>query len=123
MERKTERNIFQSEIAERPIRKSVQFNAHLIIGDKRYDGYIINISNRGVGMYVVTKFSEGTVDCASGSILKLETRSPYGELLSLRCRIKWLRIQKYSSNCLTTSIGMEVIDPPSSFLDLFHKIL
>jgi len=123
MERKTERNIFQSTIAERLKRRSVHFPARLIVGERSYTGFIINISCRGVGMYVVTKFSEGTINCTSGSVLTLETRSPSGALLSLQCNIKWLRIREHSQANLTTSIGMEIIDPPAVFVRLFESLL
>jgi hypothetical protein len=122
MERKTERNLYQSTIAERLKRKSVHLPAHLVVGDRKYAGFIVNISCRGIGMYVVTKFSEGTIDCAGGSVLTLEAQSPSGEVLSLQCTIKWLRIRKYSQVSLTTSIGMEIIDPPVSFAKLFESL-
>lgn len=122
MEKKTERNIYQSTIAERPVRKHVQLPSHLVVGDRKYAGFIVNISCHGIGMYVVTKFSEGTIDCASGSVLTLETQSLSGELLFLQCTIKWLRIRKSSQVSLTTSVGMEIIDPPAGFVKLFESV-
>lgn len=122
MERKTEKNILGSATAERLIRRSVQLPARLTTGDKEYSGAIINISCRGVGMYVITKFSEGTIDCACGSVLKLETRSPVGELWSMQGKIKWLRIQKQPGGVLTTNIGIEIVDPPEGLIKLLNRL-
>jgi hypothetical protein len=72
MKKQMEKNIFEDQTAERPVRKSVQFTTHLIVGDNRYIGNIINISTTGVAMYVNTHFPEKTVDCKKGEILTLD---------------------------------------------------
>ncbi len=121
MKKQMERNIFQAQTAERPVRKPVQFPMHLIIGDKRYAGNIINISTTGVAMYVNTHFPEKTIDCKKGEILTLELQPPLGKLIKLKCQIKWLRFQHYSEG-LTTSMGMEIIDAPADFINLFNSL-
>jgi len=121
MKKQLEKNIFHELTAERPARKSVQFSTHLIVGDIRYVGNIINISTTGVAMYVNTHFPDNTIDCKKGEILMLELQSPLGKSIKLKCQIKWLRFQHYSEG-LTTSMGMEIINPPADFINLFNTL-
>ncbi len=122
MKRDTEKNIFQSMIVERSKRKAVQIAACLINNNTKYAGFIINISSRGVGLYLNTKFSESTIECEKGSILKLELESPSGESISMQCKVMWLRIKKRPENSLTTSLGLEVFNPSPSFMKLFESL-
>ena len=121
MKKQIEKNIFRDETVQRPARKSVQFLADLIVGDKRYAGNIMNISVSGVAMFVNTHFPEKTIDCKKSDILSLEVQSPHGKLIDLRCKIMWLRFQPYLDG-LTTSMGMEIIDPPEDFINLFNRL-
>ena len=121
MKKQLEKNIFHELTAERPARKSVQFSTHLIVGDIRYVGNIINISTTGVAMYVNTHFPDNTIDCKKGEVLMLEVQSPLGKPIKLKCQIKWLRFQHYSEG-LTTSMGMEIINPPADFINLFNTL-
>jgi len=121
MKKQMEKNIFEAQTAERPVRKSVQFPTDLIVNDNRYAGNIMNISVSGVAMYVNTHFPEKTIDCKKGEILSLEVQSPLGKLIKLKCKIIWLRFQFYSAG-LTTSMGMEIIGPPADFINLFNSL-
>jgi hypothetical protein len=121
MKKQTEKNIFHAETVERPARKSVQFPTDLIVGDNRYVGNTMNISMSGVAIFVDTHFSEKTVDCKKNEILSLEVQSPLGKSIKLKCKIMWLRFQQYSEG-LTTSMGMEIIDPPADFINLFNSL-
>ena len=123
MKKKSERNIVQSEVLERSIRKAVRISTRLINGDEQYDGYIINISSRGVGLYVNTKFPVRTIDCRKGSLLKLELQSPFGEDISLQCKVRWFRMQEGSEHGLIMNMGMEVIDPTPVFMNMFNSLL
>lgn len=121
MKKQMEKNILEAQTAERPARKPVQFHSHLLVGDHRYAGNIINISTTGVAMYVNTHFPEKTIDCKKGEILILEVQSPLGKSIKLKCKIRWLRFKHYSEG-LTTSMGMEIIDPPADFINLFNSL-
>ena len=124
MSSRSEKNIVKTGVLERPIRKALKLKTNLIVDRKKYSGYIINISSKGVGMFVInTTFPESTINCTKGSILKLEVESTFGVYLSLQCRIRWLRIKKCSSTGMTTSMGMEVIDAPPSFVKIFNNLL
>ncbi len=121
MSGRIEKNIVKSDVMERPVRKSVNLPATLIAGGKKHEGFIINISAKGVGMFVIkTTFPESTINCTKGSLLRLEMQSALGVYVTLQCRIKWLRLRKSSSRSVTTTMGMEVIDAPPSFIKLYN---
>ncbi|UCH82066.1 MAG: hypothetical protein JSW20_05410 [Nitrospiraceae bacterium] len=61
MKRKIEKNIYQSNVVERPKRIGIRIPVLLTIEDKKHDGFIINISERGVKAYIYTK-DEGMID-------------------------------------------------------------
>jgi len=124
MSSRTEKSIVKADVMERPVRKAVKLTTNLIAAGKRHSGFITNISSKGVGMFVInTTFPESTIDSTKGSLLKLEVKSTLGVYLTIQCRIRWLRIKKCSSPGMTTSMGMQVIDPPPSFVKLFKSLL
>ena len=98
MSYRTEKSIVKADVRERPIRKSVHLPAKVIVGVKTYPGFLINISAKGIGMFVInTTFPECTINCTKGTVLKLVVESTLGVFVTLQCRIKWLRIKKCSS--------------------------
>jgi len=123
MKRKIEKNIHQSNVLERPKRKGIYIPAQLTVGDKKFDGFIINISAHGVKVYINTTFDESVIDCNSDTILKLAMKPVCGDILTLKCKIKSLRIQESSEYGLISSFGMEVIDPPHNFNILLQRLL
>jgi hypothetical protein len=124
MSNRTEKSIVKADVMERPVRKALKLPTSLIAAGKKHSGFIINISAKGVGMFVInTTFPESTINGTKGSLLKLEVQSTLGVYLTLQCRIRWLRIRKCSSQSVTTSMGMEVIDPPPSFIKLVKSLL
>jgi len=124
MSSRIEKNIVNSDVRERPARKAVKLPTNLIADGNNHSGFVINISSKGVGMFVInTTFPESTINGTKGSLLKLEVQSTLGVYLTLQCRIRWLRIKKGSSRGMTTSMGMEVIDPPPSFIKLCKSLL
>jgi hypothetical protein len=122
MKRTTEKNIHDSKVLERPVRKAVNMPTRLILGDQTYDGFVVNISARGVGMFLNTAFNENIINCQKGTILTLELQSILGETISLECVIQRLRIQKCSKHDLITNIGMEVVAPPNNFVTMFESL-
>jgi hypothetical protein len=124
MSRRIEKHIVKEGVMERPMRRAVHLPTNLIAAGEKHSGFVINISGQGVGMFVLnTTFPESTINCTKGSLLKLEVQSTLGVYLTLQCRIRWLRIKKCSSTGMTTSMGMEVIDPPPSFIKLVKSLL
>ena len=122
MKKKTEKNIHNSRVLERPVRKSANFPTRLIIRNKTYDGFVVNISARGIGMFINTAFNASILHGRNGTILTLEVQSAFGDIITLECIIRRLRIQKCSENDIITTIGMEVIDPPPNFIAMFESL-
>lgn len=122
MKKQKEKNIVQFGTMERPVRKSVQLPANLIENEKSYSGVIINISRSGIGMYVDTTFQEGIINYDKKSLLKLEMYSTLGEQINLNCKVRWIRIHERSTDGPITRMGLEILDPPSSFISLFEKL-
>ena len=122
MMKETEKNIVQSETLERLKRKSVHFPISLTIDDTTYSGFITNLSNSGVSIYVDIALNKKMINFNKKSTLTLKFHSPIGELISLNCRVKWLRVQELSPQSIMTSMGMEIIAPPSNFLSLFNQL-
>ena len=122
MKKKIEKNIHQSKVLERPVRKGVHIPTQITVGSVTYDGFIINISSHGVKVYINTTFTESVIDCNSDSTIKLDIKPALGDVLTVQCKIKSLRIQKSSPNGLITSLGMEVIDPPNNFETLIQRL-
>jgi hypothetical protein len=120
--KKTEKNIVQSKTLERLKRKSVHFPITLIADDNTFSGFITNLSSSGVSMYVDITFHKELINFNKESTLSLEFQSPVGELISLNCRVKWLRVQELAPQSLMTSMGMEIIAPPSNFLSLIRRL-
>ena len=123
MKRKIEKNIHQSNVLERPKRKWIQIPAQLTVGDKKHAGFIINISDHGVKVYINTTFDESVIDCNRDTIVKLEMKPACGDIFTLQCKIKSMRIQESSADGLISSFGMEVIDPPHNFNILLQRLL
>jgi hypothetical protein len=122
MKKKIEKNIHQSKVLERPARKGIHIPTQITVGSVTYDGFIINISSHGVKVYINTTFTESVIDCTSDSTIKLDIKPALGDVLTVQCEIKSLRIQKSSPNGLITSLGMEVIDPPNNFDTLIQRL-
>ena len=112
MQRDTERNIVRAEVKERPKRKVVNIPARLTTGSTRLNGFVVNFSARGVGMYVKTESPKVSGDYDSGVHANLEFSSPVGARLRLQCKVKWVRIHNIPAYGMINSIGMEIIDPP-----------
>jgi len=122
MKRTTEKNIHNSKIVERPVRKAVNMHTRLFIRNQVYEGFVVNISARGIGMFINTAFNASILHGHDGTILTLEVQSALGEIITLECIIRRLRIQKCSKDDIITTIGMEVIDPPQHFVAMFESL-
>ena len=122
MKRYVEKNIYQSNIVERPKRIGIRIPVQLTIGDKKHDGFIINISAHGVKAYINTR-DESMIDCKKNTAVMLEVKPAFGVIFTLQCKIKNIHIQENSEHGLIISFGMEVIDPPQIFKIVLQRIL
>jgi hypothetical protein len=122
MKRSTEKNIHQDRIMERPLRKSTRFSVKLMDKEAKYLGYTTDMSARGVGIFINTHFDGHIVEFKTDSTANITIQSPLGSILSLVCRVRWCRIHRGAEHDATTRLGLEVIDPPADFLNLFGLI-
>ncbi len=103
-------------------RKKVSLNVELISGDTSHLGFIENVSEEG--LHLKTAPSRTEIDCTPGTILELKFQLPSKETLNLHCKVVWA--YKTPHEGLTSSLkvdpapeyttmGMQIIDPPSKY--------
>lgn len=95
-------------------RKLVSLNAKIISGGTTYSGIIVNLSEEGI--YMLTATSDVTIDFNPESRLRLVTELPTKEILGMECNVKWFQ-KKTSPRGPKFKIGMEIIDPPLTYLE------
>lgn len=96
----------------------VNFPAELICKDKRYASTIENLSENGV--YAVTAPQGGCSGFTPDTILELKFQSPSGEKYALNCRIIWS--YQTPPHGFTSSVGMEIINPPLSYQEFLRTL-
>jgi hypothetical protein len=84
----------------------------------KYMGIIDNISQGG--MSVRTLPSKNTTDYSPGTTHELNIQLFSGEMVKLRCRVKWL--QKMQARELINKMGMEIINPPPQYKKLLKLV-
>jgi len=99
-------------------RKIVNIRAELIFGAVHCASVIENISHKGV--YAVATPTGASPDFTPDSSVELKFEFPSGEKQHLHCRIKWS--YKTPPHELTSSIGMEIMDAPSSFSEMLDSL-
>ncbi|MBI5408942.1 MAG: PilZ domain-containing protein [Nitrospirae bacterium] len=104
--------------ARRHKRVIVDLQAELILGDTRLAGTIENLSDEG--LYIVTGPMKSSFTFTSDTVLELRFRLPSGERQSLHCRIKWF--YKTPPFYATNSIGMEIVDPPPTYIEALKEL-
>jgi hypothetical protein len=99
-------------------RKIVNIKAELIYGEVRCAGLVENISHKGI--YAVASPTNTSFNFTPDSSVELKFEFPAGEKQHLHCRIKWS--YKTPPHKLTSSIGMEIIDAPSSYNEMLESM-
>lgn len=100
-------------------RIKVNLKAERISGDEKYGVFIENISESGI--YMITAPSRTHKKYTHGTDIDVKFRLSTGETLNLHCKVKWA-YSKIPPNGLTDCIGLEIIDPPSQYIE-FVKAL
>ena len=99
-------------------RKNINLGTKIISSGKNSVGFINNISKNG--LLIVTTSLKTARDFTNGKTLDLEFQSRLGEILFLKCIIKWLR--KTPPLDLTNSIGLEIIDKPAEYEEFIKSL-
>jgi len=99
-------------------RKIVTIMAELIYGERHCASVIENISQKGV--YAVVSPPGASFNFTPDSPVELKFEFPAGEQWHLHCRIQWS--YKTPPHELTSSIGMEIVDAPSSYIEMLESM-
>jgi hypothetical protein len=106
---------------ERPKRVFTGIKTELISGSKSYTGFIANLSEKGIGLYVGP--TETAIDFAPRTKLEIKFQTPLGETLNLHCELKWLHTYNNPPHGITNSMGIEIIDAPPEYIEFFKTFL
>ena len=79
--------------------------------------FIENLSERGI--YIITAPSMNT-EYVPGSELDLKLELSNGETVSLNCNVKWA--YDSSPEDMTSSVGLEIIDPPFEYKEFIKNL-
>jgi hypothetical protein len=101
-------------------RIDLSVNAELTSTGKSYQVSIENMSKNG--LYIVAPTKETVEDFIPGSTLGVNFISPYGEMLSQHCEIKWLRIDTEPLIGLIYNMGVQMIAPPQAYIDTYNNL-
>lgn len=100
-------------------RIKVNLKAERISGDEKYGIFIENISENGI--HILTTASREHVKYSAGSDVDLHFKLTNGKTLNLHCKVRWSCL-KTPPNGLTDSIGLEIINPPSQYIDFVRTL-
>jgi len=100
-------------------RIKVNLKAERLSGNEKYGVFIEDISENGI--HIITTPSSEHKKYAVGTDIDLKFLLSSGETLNLHCRVIWAH-SKVPPDGLTDSIGLEIIDPPSKYIE-FVKAL
>ncbi len=94
-------------------RKVVSLDTEFILGDKSYKGLIDNVSEGGLRIKTIPM---KTAPCSiPGTTLELKFQHPSGKKLNLHCEAIWVHINRNLPQCLITTMGIKIIDPPEEY--------
>ena len=97
----------------------VSLEAELLFRDDHIACSIENISE--VGIYLITSYSKAVTDLPPGTSLELTVKFPNGESQHLNCKVKWQ--YKTPPHGVTNSMGMEIVDPPHSYMESLKSLM
>jgi hypothetical protein len=97
----------------------VGLEAELLFGDTHIACSIENLSE--VGIYIITSYSKTVSEFPPDTGIKLIFQFPNGERQCLDCKVKWH--YKTPPHGVTNSVGMEIIDPPPSYLESLKTLI
>ncbi|HJX01910.1 MAG TPA: PilZ domain-containing protein [Candidatus Humimicrobiaceae bacterium] len=100
-------------------RIKIKLKAERISGDEKFGVYIENISETGI--YMMTTPLKKHKKYIPGTDIDLKFQLNTGEIINLYCKVVWAEL-KSPPNGMTDSIGLEIIDPPSRYLEFVREL-
>ena len=91
-------------------RVTVNMKAERISCTKNCSVFIENLSETGIYMITVPAKNH---DYLPGNEIDLELELATGDMINLNCNVKWA--YDNSPDELTSSVGLEIIDPPEEY--------
>jgi hypothetical protein len=104
--------------ARRSERKIVKLRAELVYNGRSFASFIENLSDSG--LYIITAPSDVSTEFHPSSEADLSFSFPGGEKMTLHCKIKWSF--KTPPHGITSSVGMEIMDPPPLYQESLKTI-
>ena len=107
---------------ERRIQKRIYVNekATIIIEDKTYNGYIVNMSEQGMSftLNALFKVQDETV---RSSAVEITFNNSSDEAVKLKCEVLWIKKGLYTGK--TIALGMKIVEPPIEYQNWINKLL
>ena len=100
-------------------RKTVHLKAERLSGDESNAVFIKNISEQG--LQIITTPAERADDYPPDTFFDLRFQLSSGETIELQCIVKWA-YQNDPPDDLTSSVGMEIIDPPLRYKEFVKNL-
>lgn len=98
-------------------RLSVNLKAERLSCTSNCSVFIENISEKGIHMITAPAKNPGLFIPGTAVELKLKTNN--GEIIRLQCNVKWA--YDNSAEDMTNSVGLEIIDPPGTYLEFLKN--
>ena len=103
----------------RSVRKALRLKAERISGNSHHAVFIEDISEQGIR--ILTAPGGLKYEFFPDTPLNLKFELSTGEAIDLRCRVRW-SYRNEPPNDLTSSVGMEIIDPPQRYREFVKNI-
>ncbi|HDZ61581.1 MAG TPA: PilZ domain-containing protein [Nitrospirae bacterium] len=98
-------------------RVSVGIITEIIVGSKRYTGFMKELS--AGGMQIITGPVRAITHFVPGSVVDIKFQLPTGQMLTLHCEVRWLHTVKARSEGLINSMGLAILDVPPRYKAFF----
>ena len=99
-------------------RKTITLKAERISCTGKCSVFIENLSETGIKM-ITSPHKEN--DFAPGKDLDLELELSSGSTINLNCNVKWSYVD--TSKDQSSSVGLEIINPPAEYMKFIKAIL
>lgn len=98
-------------------RLSVNLKAERLSCTNNCSVFIENLSEKGIHM--ITAPVKNPNLFVPGSAVELKLKTANGQTIKLQCNVKWA--YDNSPEDMTNSVGLEIIDPPGSYLEFIKN--
>ena len=99
-------------------RRRVNLTAERISGNMKHAVFIENLSEDGICIITTPSTTITNLEPETPVTVRLKLSS--GEMLNLDCRVVWSH--KTEPHGMTSSIGMEIIDPPQKYKEFVKNL-